>query len=149
MGCRWRNLRTVPALVYWRVLPCTTTHQERATSNEIPQSRIIMEDICRSDAKAEQFLLPARQRQMYMPRPQFGGYHPQNNGYGEGYPMQAYPPPPPGKPIQPVIYVRELIETSLPCREPSSSCLPTSTRRIKSQSYPRMGFPTPKTSSWS
>ena len=31
-----------------------------------------------------------------MPRPQYG-YHPEQHGHGEGYPMQTYPAPPPGK----------------------------------------------------
>ncbi|KAL2041413.1 hypothetical protein N7G274_005795 [Stereocaulon virgatum] len=40
------------------------------------------------------WLLPHRQRVQYMPRPQFG-YYPQQNAYGEGYPMQNFAPPPP------------------------------------------------------
>ena len=31
-----------------------------------------------------------------MARPQ-NGFYPEQHGYGEGYPMQAYPAPPPGK----------------------------------------------------
>ncbi|MCJ1272743.1 hypothetical protein MMC21_000530 [Puttea exsequens] len=41
------------------------------------------------------FLVPRRQRRMFAPQPQFGGYYPQTNGYGDGYPMQTYPQPPP------------------------------------------------------
>ncbi|KAL2050711.1 hypothetical protein ABVK25_008948 [Lepraria finkii] len=40
------------------------------------------------------FLLPRRQRVLYMPRPQFG-YYPPPNTYGESYPMQNFAPPPP------------------------------------------------------
>lgn len=31
----------------------------------------------------------------YMPRPNYA-YYPEQNRYGEGYPMQNYAPPPPG-----------------------------------------------------
>ncbi|MCJ1451925.1 hypothetical protein MMC28_002265 [Mycoblastus sanguinarius] len=38
------------------------------------------------------FLLPHHQRTRFMPQPQYAVY-PQQNGYGESYPLQAFPPP--------------------------------------------------------
>jgi len=82
----------------------------------------------------------------YMSRPQYG-YYPQQNGYGEGYPMQNYAPPPPGM-VESDFVRNKLTIGSVSHRTHPTACISTPRRRIQSQSRSRLGSASTRPTTW-
>lgn len=100
MGHSRRDISTVPCVVCWRLLSCPAANETGPTSTFIPQSKYLHhyrpEEFV---ANCLQWLVTRAQRarfQTHFAQPQndFSFYQAHNdNGNGEGYGMQAFPPP--------------------------------------------------------
>lgn len=90
MGRRWCHHYTTRIMACLGTLACSTKDQARSASDDISQSTN-SEAPQWLYAEALQILVPRRQWVQSYPQPQFASNGP---GWGgEGYPMQAYPPP--------------------------------------------------------
>lgn len=90
MGRCWRYSCITCIMACSGTHACSTKDEARSASDGLPQSKSLR-TFQRLYAEALQLLVPRPQRARFYPQPQ---YAPNGPGWGgEGYPMQAYPPP--------------------------------------------------------
>ena len=103
MGHSRPHIPTVPCVVCWRLLSCQASNETGPASTRISQSKDLyyhdLDELIEFVADCLQWLVPRAQCarfQTHFAQPQndFSFYQAQNsNGNGEGYGMQAFPPP--------------------------------------------------------